>query len=267
MKLCSFRALRVGALPGSPFGYEVLIRPAEVAPIRGAAMAAAMAAAGDPAEAAEAAAAAAEEGRALFVCNAPLQQREQQQLKQQFAAFGPVEAVYEKLTATSKSSGKAVSCVRLLHIVFEEAAAVDRALAAAVPLDRRPCSTPTEGEVDAFMRNYDLEKDLKKQQRKVAVVDEDGFILVQGPKNSLGSGENIKGFRAAESSSLLAGGTSSVFRAQAAGASAGAVGGPHLGPAAAAALGASTAAANKKRKRQERQADFYAFQEREARRR
>ncbi|OEH78734.1 ribosomal RNA-processing protein 7 [Cyclospora cayetanensis] len=189
MKLCSFRALRVGALPGSPFGYEVLIRPAEVAPIRGAAMAAAMAAAGDPAEAAEAAAAAAEEGRALFV-----------------------------------------SCVRLLHIVFEEAAAVDRALAAAVPLDRRPCSTPTEGpqgappcgwglndvagqlragccgapakegplqwaieaaalfkpprklkaEVDAFMRNYDLEKDLKKQQRKVAVVDEDGFILVQG---------------------------------------------------------------------------------------
>ncbi|OEH78735.1 hypothetical protein cyc_01660, partial [Cyclospora cayetanensis] len=87
------------------------------------------------------------------------------------------------------------------------------------------------------------------------------------PKNSLGSGENIKGFRAAESSSLLAGGTSSVFRAQAAGASAGAVGGPHLGPAAAAALGASTAAANKKRKRQERQADFYAFQEREARRR
>ena len=30
------------------------------------------------------------------------------------------------------------------------------------------------------MRDYDLEKEIKKQKRKQKVVDDDGFILVQG---------------------------------------------------------------------------------------
>lgn len=30
------------------------------------------------------------------------------------------------------------------------------------------------------MRSYDLRKELSKQQKKTQVVDEDGFILVQG---------------------------------------------------------------------------------------
>ncbi|KAL8271680.1 hypothetical protein Esti_004393 [Eimeria stiedai] len=330
MKLSTFRALRIGALPGSPFGYEVLVRPAEAASIRApAAAAAAAAAAGDPAaagqaclEASEAAAAAAAEGRALFVCNVPLL-LQQQQLQQVFAAFGPVEALYDKLTQ-HKTSKKNVAFVRLVHVVYEEATGASRALAAAVPLSLgRPSGTPlqlqqkegvSEGppktpscgwgpqelcgalevaatgsfsregplkwaveaaalykppkklkaEVDAFMRSYDLDKDLKKKQRQQQIVDEDGFTLVQGPKNSGGDGETIKGFRSAESSALVALGGYSVFRAQAAGASAGEVGGPRLGPSAAAALGLSTPSAVKKRKRQQLVADFYAFQKRDA---
>ncbi|KAL8425653.1 hypothetical protein Efla_003973 [Eimeria flavescens] len=324
MKLRSFRALRIGALPGSPFGYEVLVRPAEAVPIRAAAAAAAAAsaaAAGDPAAAgqaclaaSEAAAAAAEEGRALFICNMPLL-LQQQQLQQLFAAFGAVEALYDKLTH-HKVTNKNVTLVRLVHVVYEEAAAANRVLAAAVPLDfggpsggappGPPANPPSCGwgpgelwgplrmaaagtavkegplkwaleaaalfrppkklkaEVDAFMRNYDLEKDLKKRQRQQQIVDEDGFTLVQGPKNSAGDGETIRGFRNAETSALVARGGFSVFRAQAAGASAGEVGGPHLGPSAAAALGLATPAAVKKRKKQHLAADFYAFQRREA---
>ncbi|KAL8453820.1 hypothetical protein Emag_001628 [Eimeria magna] len=299
MKLCSFRALRIGALPGSPFGYEVLVRPAEATSIRAAAaaaVAAAAAAPGDPSaagkaclEASEAAAAAAAEGRALFLCNVPLL-LQQQQLQQ-------------------------VALVRLVHVVYEEAAAASRALAAAVPLslgatlgalsggapETPSCGWGPQGlcgalevaaigsfdregplkwaveaaalykppkklkaEVDAFMKSYDLDKDLKRKQRQQQIVDEEGFTLVQGPKNSDGDGETIKGFRRAESSALVARGGYSVFRAQAAGASAGEVGGPRLGPSAAAALGLTTPAAVKKRKRQQLVAGFYAFQKREA---
>ncbi|CDJ57224.1 hypothetical protein, conserved [Eimeria maxima] len=218
MKLHSFRALRISALTGSPIGYEVLIRPAEASAVSTAAATAAAAAAIDGAaaqeacaEAAEAAATAAEEGRALFVCNAPLL-LQQQQLQQAFAAFGPVEALYDKLTQ-QKISKKSVASVRLVHIIYEEAAAAARALAAAVPLEWGPPKVgakgapkkgaPKEGQVDAFMQSYDLGKDLRKQQRNKQIVDEDGFILVQGPKNSAGEGETIKGFRRAETTHLL----------------------------------------------------------------
>ncbi|CDJ28080.1 uncharacterized protein EMH_0037700 [Eimeria mitis] len=204
MKLNSFKALRIGALPGSPFGYEVLIRAAEASPISTAAAAAAAAAATDGAAAQEAsvaaaaaAAAAAEEGRALFICNAPLL-LQQQQLQQLFAAFGSVEAIYDKMIE-QKINKKTLVCVRLVHIIFTDAAAAARAFAAAVPLQWGPPGGPQGGppggpqggppaggvcgDVDAFMRSYDLAKDLRKQQRNKKIIDEDGFILVQGYTN------------------------------------------------------------------------------------